>query len=185
MEREKSLSFFYAKENMSKNDDNFDTSKKYVYALDLSLNSTGIALFTTDGTFVKTMTINTRREKETKLKLKKIGDTFLELINKYCPKTVVIERGFSRYNKSTQAIFKVHGITNYLFCEYEQLYYPSSSIKKTITGKGNVSKKILQDKLLSEHPVVCFKNFDESDAFGIGKTYFMEKGIKINAEKNL
>jgi len=164
---------------MSKNNESINTFKKYVYALDLSLNSTGIALFITDGQFIKTLTIDTRKEKETKFKLKKIGKTFLELIEKYPPKLVAIEQGFSRFNKSTQAIFRVHGITNYLFCDYEQIYYPSSSVKKIITGKGNVSKKIVQECLLNKHPHIKFKNFDESDAFAVGKTYFIEKGIKI------
>lgn len=170
---------------MSKNNGKIDISKKYVYALDLSLNSTGVALFTTDGKFIKTLTIDTRKEKETKLKLKKIGDTFLELIKEYEPQTVVIEQGFSRFNKSTQAIFRVHGITNYLFWKYPQVYYPSSSIKKIITGKGNVNKQVLQEALLLEHPGIIFGNNDESDAFAVGKTYFIKKGIKINAEKDL
>lgn len=152
--------------------------KKYVYGLDLSLNSTGVCLFTNDGQFVKALTIDTHSEKETPLKLGIIGKAFLELIEKYPPEIVIIEQGFSLFNASTQMLFRVHGLVNYLFAEYEQIYYPASTVKKVITGKGNVSKEEVRDAILKEHPEIKFKNFDESDAFGVGMTYFTKKGIK-------
>ena len=86
--------------------------KKYIYALDLSLNSTGICIFTDDGKFVEILTIDTHSEKETKLKLKQIGSDFIKLINTYPPSKIIIEQGFTRFNASTQAIFRVHGLVN-------------------------------------------------------------------------
>ncbi len=152
--------------------------KTYIYALDLSLNSTGICLFTNDGKFVKALTIDTHRKKETKFKLKQIGETMNKLITKYPPSKIIIEKGFSRFNKSTQAIFRVHGIINYLFCDYEQIYYPSSSVKKLITGKGNSNKLQVQNKILEKYPKIKFNNFDESDAFSVGEMYFLKNKIK-------
>lgn len=152
--------------------------KTYTYALDLSLNSTGVCIFTNDGKFVKAFTIDTHSEKETKLKLSIIGAEFINLIKKYVPEIVIIEQGFSLFNASTQALFKVHGLANYLFAEYEQIYYPASTVKKVVGGKGNISKEELRDIILKKYPKIKFKTLDESDAFAVGETYFIKKGIK-------
>lgn len=154
-----------------------EINETYVYALDLSLNSTGVCIFTNDGKIVEIMTIDTHKEKETKLKLKLIGDDFKKLIKTYPPSVVVIEQGFTRFNASTQAIFRVHGLVNYLFCEYEQIYYPSTTVKKIIGGKGNMSKEELQKAIIEENSKLVFDNYDESDAYAVGLTYFTSRDI--------
>lgn len=159
--------------------------KKYIYGLDLSLNSTGICIFTNDGQFVECMTIDTTDLKEVKLKLTRIGNDFIKIIKTYEPEIVVIEQGFTLYNNSTQAIFKVHGIANYIFSEYEQIYLPASTIKKIVGGKGNMTKEKIRDIIIQQYPNVKFKNLDESDAFSICLAYFIKEGIIKNAEKDL
>lgn len=151
--------------------------KTYIYALDLSLNSTGVCLFTNDGKFVKALTIDTHSEKETKLKLSIIGAEFINLIKEYPPSIIVIEQGFSLFNASTQALFKVHGLINYLFAPYEQIYYPASTVKKVVGGKGNMTKEEIRDIIFNKYSIE-FKTLDESDAFAVGETYFIKKGIK-------
>lgn len=158
-----------------------ENKKTFIYALDLSLNSTGVCIFTNDGQYVKTLTIDTHSEKETKMKLYMIGKKFIELIDLFPPSIVIIEQGFTRFNPSTQAIFRVHGLVNYLFYQYEQVYYPASTIKKVIAGKGNVDKEEVKAIILKKYPDLNFKTLDESDAFSVGETYFIKKGIK-NAE---
>lgn len=152
-----------------------EINETYVYALDLSLNSTGVCIFTNDGKIVEIMTIDTHKEKETKLKLKLIGDDFKKLIKAYPPSVVVIEQGFTRFNASTQAIFRCHGLVNYLFCDYEQIYYPSTTVKKVVGGKGNMSKEELQKSIIKENSRVDFDNYDESDAYAVGLTYFASR----------
>lgn len=149
----------------------------YIYSLDLSLNSTGLCIFTNDGRFIKAMTIETNMEKETKLKLKIIGDELVKMKKTYTPKTVVIEQGFTLYNPSTQAIFRVHGLANYLFSEYEQIYYPASTVKKVVGGKGNMTKEEIFYTIKERFPKIKLHNYDESDAFSVGLTYFIKKGI--------
>jgi len=151
--------------------------KKYVYALDLSQNSSGVCIFTNDGEFVKVFTIDTNSEKETKLKLKIIGNKFVETMKEYPPDIVVIEQGFTLYNPSTQAIFRTHGLVNYLFSEQEQIYYPASTVKKIVGGKGNMTKEEIHNAILKKYPKLKFKNYDESDAYSVGLTYFIKKGI--------
>ena len=148
---------------------------KYVYALDLSLNSTGVCIFNSDGNFVKKLTIDTNGEKNTPQKLKMIAKHFIELIGKYPPEKVIIEQGFTRYNKSTQQIFRVHGLVNYLFSDYEQKYYPSSSVKKIVAGRGNIDKEELRRVIKLEYPKINFDTYDESDAFAVGLAYFIEQ----------
>jgi Holliday junction resolvasome RuvABC endonuclease subunit len=150
----------------------------YVYALDLSLNSTGIGIFTNDGQVVKLLTIDTKSEKEDKLKLSAIGKAFSILIRNYKPSVVIIEQGFSLFNRSTQAIFKVHGLANYMFSDFEQIYYPATTVKKEITGKGNATKEEVRKEILKKYPKINFASFDESDAYAIAETYFIKQGIK-------
>lgn len=157
--------YFLRKENMC---------IKYLYALDLSLNSTGVCIFSIDGNFIKAETIDTHSLKKTQEKLKMIGDKFNYLIKEYEPQVIVIEKGFTRYNTSTQALFRVHGLANYIFCEYEQIYYASSSIKKAITGKGNSNKKEVRNAILKNNPSLVFKSDDESDAYALALVHFME-----------
>ena len=151
--------------------------KTYIYALDLSQNSSGVCIFTNDGQFIKALTIDTNGEKETKLKLRIIGNKFVELMKQYTPELIVIEQGFTLYNPSTQAIFRVHGLVNYLFSEYEQIYYPASTIKKIVGGKGNMGKEEIRDVIIKKYPYLKFNTLDESDAFAAGETFFIGKGI--------
>lgn len=151
---------------------------KYIYGLDLSLNSTGVSVFTNDGIFVKTLTIDTHSERETKLKLKLIGEKFIDLLKEYPPSIVVIEQGFTRFNASTQAIFRVHGLVNYLFADIEQVYYPAMSVKKIVGGKGNMTKDEVERAIHMKYPGIEFRNYDESDAFAVAIAYMLEKGIK-------
>jgi Holliday junction resolvasome RuvABC endonuclease subunit len=151
--------------------------KKYVYALDLSQNSSGVCIFTNDGEFVKVFTIDTNSEKETKLKLKIIGNEFKRIAKEYPPETIIIEQGFTLYNPSTQAIFRVQGVVCFLFADFEQIYYPASTVKKVVGGKGNMTKEEVHDAILKKYPKLKFNNYDESDAYAVGLTYFLKQGI--------
>lgn len=153
--------------------------KKYIYALDLSLNSTGVCVFTNDGEFLTALTIDTFSQKETQMKLKHIGEEFEKLMKIYPPEIAVIEQGFTLFNASTQAIFRVHGLVNYLFYKCKQIYYPATTVKKTVGGKGNMTKKDLKSIILRRFPAIKLENFDESDAFSVGLTYFQNNGIEV------
>ena len=106
-----------------------------------------------------------------------IGEKFAKLIKYYPVDTVVIEQGFSRFSASTQQVFKVHGIAGYLYSDFEQIYYPATVVKKTITGKGNANKEEVQTYLHRLYPHIIFPNMDVSDAFAVGITFFVKTGI--------
>lgn len=149
----------------------------YVYGLDLSLSNTGVSIFNNDGSYVKSESIDTKSGKNHQEKLKIIGESFLRLRSKYEPSVIVIEQGFSRFNIATQCLFKVHGVTQYIFNDIEQIYYAATAIKKELTGKGNAKKDIVREYILKEYPDVEFDDLDQSDSFAIAITYFRRNGV--------
>ena len=165
--------------------------EQYFFALDLSLNSTGIAVFTTDDMrFVETSTIaidkRSSKMESTKNKLKYIGTELLKYKKKYKPKFIVIEKGFMRFVKSTAQLMRVHGVVNYLFANLEQYEIPSTKIKKELTGEGNASKEKVAKSVLVIYPKIKFKTEDESDACATGICFAIQKGwFKDVSKKNI
>jgi Holliday junction resolvasome RuvABC endonuclease subunit len=147
----------------------------YIFAFDLSLSCSGITIFSNDGTPVLVTSIDTKSEKETSGKLKLIADKVLELKDKYKTNLIVLENGFTRFNTSTQQIYRVHGLINYLFWDIEQIYYAPTTVKKVVGGRGNMDKKEIRDVVMSKYSDVEFKNYDESDSFSVGLCYFMKR----------
>jgi Holliday junction resolvasome RuvABC endonuclease subunit len=148
---------------------------KYIYAFDLSLSCVGITIFGNDAKPVLITSVDTRSEKEHQMKLKIIADFLLDLRKKYEPEKIIVEGGFSRFNASTQAVYKCHGICQYLFSDVPQLFFPPSTIKKIVGGRGNIDKDGLR-KIIENKYNVSFSNMDESDSFAVGLCYFIKMG---------
>ncbi len=148
---------------------------KYLYAFDLSMSCTGIAIFDLD-TYkpVHISSIKTNNKDTYGVRLHVIREYIKGLIKQYPPYEVAIERGFSRFNNSTQVTYRVHGVINELLKDYEQCYYPPKDVKATILN-GNASKKQVQEKIKKLYPEIKFNNEDESDAFAVGLTHLKKK----------
>jgi crossover junction endodeoxyribonuclease RuvC len=153
---------------------------EYVIALDLSLSSSGVAIFSQDGKLKKLITIETDAKSETQIRLKKIGTELNKIKKEYKPKVVVSEHGFTRFHKSTQLLFMVHGISQYIYSDKEIVYYYPMTIRKIVCGKGNVDKEYVRDFINSKYGNIKFKNYDESDATAIGLAYFIDTGVITN-----
>jgi crossover junction endodeoxyribonuclease RuvC len=151
--------------------------EKYIWAFDLSLSCSGVTIFSEDAKVEKIFSVETKTEKTHQAKLKLIANRLLELKEKYEPKEIVIEQGFSRFNASTQAIFKVVGLCQYLFCEIPQYFYQPTLVKKTVGGKGNLKKEEVQEAVLKRYPEFIFRNMDESDSLALGITHFIHTGV--------
>jgi Holliday junction resolvasome RuvABC endonuclease subunit len=149
----------------------------YLYAFDLSMECTGLTVFDLgDYKPVLVTSISTSHFKKSAThgqKLKYIEEEVIKIGKKYQPKIVCIERGFSRFNTSTQVIYRVHGIINKLFHNYEQIYYPPKTVKEAIC-RGDATKKYVQDTIHSVYPDIEFANEDESDSFAVGLTYLIK-----------
>ena len=155
----------------------------YIYGLDLSMSDTGITIFNGE----KPVFVGSIATKDTKThgeRLKEIYDFLSFLKEKYPPSVVCIERGFTRFNKSTQVVYRVVGIVNMLFYDIEQIYYSPKQVKASLVD-GKASKEDLSNKINEMYPDIIFKNNDESDAFAIVLTYLKLRGDDTSGCKQL
>lgn len=140
---------------------------KYIYGLDLSLSNSGIAIFNFDGLPEFVGSVATKSSDKYPTRLKIIADEIIRLTEKYPPKIAAFESGFYRFPASTQALYRVQGVLMYLLHDVEQFFYPPSKVKKIVTGKGNASKKSVQEFVKHRFPELEFDNTDQSDAVGV------------------
>ena len=148
-----------------------------VIAFDLSLSCSGYSIFRDDGKFVKTGHIATDGEESTPLRLRYISKCLNKLKKEYKPNKIIIEQGFSRHAKSTQQIFRVHGIVNLIFYNVEQIEIHATHVRKIVTGHGNIKKEELNQYIIENYPNIEFNNLDEMDSYVLGIAYFKEKGV--------
>lgn len=152
-------------------------------ALDLSLSNSGVAVFGSDGYPECVYSISTNSSEKRGKRLKFIGDELQRIIEEYPILEVAIEKGFSRYNRSTQALYNVMGVALYILHDLPVFFYASSSIKKKIANKGNASKKSVQEAVLKRYPDLKFEDFDQSDSVAVGIVHLIEKGILKDEQK--
>lgn len=148
----------------------------YIYAFDLSLSCVGTTIFSNDAKSILITSVETKSEKLHQMKLKIIADYMLNLRDRYKPEFIIVEGGFSRFNASTQAIYKCHGVCQYLFNDVPQVFYPPSTVKKVVGGKGNMKKDELR-QIVENKCNAHFSNNDESDSYAVGLCYFIKEDL--------
>lgn len=163
----------------------------YIYGLDPSLKNSGVVIIDKDTKEVvyvggiRTDNIkdykNLPEEMRNPKKLRFIYEELIKLTRKYPPSVAVIERGFTRFNKSTQVVFRVHGIFNLVFSEVDNIYYPAKTIRETLY-KGNATKEEVAD-ILSKHLNITFNSDDESDAMAVAYAYLVKNGLEWTKPK--
>jgi len=139
------------------------------------MESTGFCIFDENMNPILIDSIPTKKSQSHGKRLKVIAVKMAELKTNYPTKTIVIERGFSRFNMATQVIYRVHGVCNLIFHDVEQIYYPPKTVKEAILG-GNATKKQVQEEIKKRYPDLVFKNDDESDSVAVGITHFIKTG---------
>ncbi len=149
----------------------------YIWCFDLSLSCSGVCIFSENGKPVHIFSVPTNPKKSHGERLKTIADAILEIKDQYPCRQIVLEAGFTRFSTSTQVLFRVHGLINYMFWDCEQRYFAPSTVKKIVTGNGRAEKSDVQRTILKRWPELIFKNEDESDACSIGLCWFKEQGI--------
>ena len=148
---------------------------RFLYAFDLSMSNTGVAIFSLQGELIHATSIATDAKDTHGLRLAYIAGKLQNLMMKYPPEIVVLERAFQRFNTSTAVLYRVHGVVNYLFALYPQIYYAPKHIKACLVG-GNATKKMVREKVEQMFNVE-FENEDESDACAVGATYFINNEL--------
>lgn len=144
------------------------SKQRYIYGLDLSMACSGVAIvdFNTLEPVLVT-SVRTNQAEDHGDRLHEQRNFMKELIEKYPPERVYLEKGFTQFNTATQVVYRVVGVCNELFKDYPQEYYAPTTVKKTITGNGRASKEELQLALLEKYPDVKFEDTDASDALGV------------------
>jgi crossover junction endodeoxyribonuclease RuvC len=154
--------------------------------MDLSLNGSALSILRYKNTKIEILEIlyiDNAPIKNRNIKLFNIYSAFLQLCFKYKPSTIIKEKEFSRFIKSTKAISEVDGIINLAISIYnpylELQTIAPTSIKKIITGDGKASKQNVLDSiskyLIKEQQDYKFKTLDCSDATATGIAYLLSK----------
>ena len=155
------------------------------------MECTGLTIFNIDTYEPMHITSIKTKDKDTHGKrLNQIKIEIQKLLDKYPPYEIAIERGFSRFNTSTQVVYRVHGVINEMFKDYKQVYYPPKKVKEAIT-KGDATKKQVREEIRKHYPDIEFskievkdkktkeirieENEDESDSFAVGLTHLINE----------
>lgn len=159
-----------------------------ILSCDLSLTGSAFALLEIQGGhLISVETFLVDNSKNTHMgvghRLERIAVTLEEIIvNNKDIDHVVIERGFSRFNNVTQALFRVVGVVEMTLSKYGFMdveFIAPTSIKKTITGNGKASKKDVEKAVRKYLPKkqkkVKFESDDCSDAVAVGISWAIEK----------
>lgn len=98
-----------------------------------------------------------------------------------CVLSLVRERGFSRFNKETQRLFRVVGVADYVaFTEglsFEEI--SPMTVKKHVTGNNKASKEAVAAALEAYVGKQDYACDDESDAVAVGVGWLIEKGALV------
>lgn len=165
---------------------------KTILAMDLSLNLPAfcIAEVNTETKQFRILEVrhvdNKRNTKMTHAeKLKTIADEIRHICSKYHGSidVVVRERGFSRFATTTQALFRVVGVSDLTILEgcgistIEEI--APTAVKMAIAGYGKASKEEVEEgvreRLMDDQKSFEFYSDDEADACGVAMTYAIKK----------
>lgn len=153
-----------------------------ILGIDPGLGTTGYGIIE-DKSFkvVEAGIIKTKSNTPIQTRLKKIFDALSEIIKEHRPGVLVLEKIYSHYKHPATAILMGHArAAACLACgihEIKLVNYPSTKIKKTITGNGHASKqqvqRMVQNILKLKYPP---EPVDVSDALAMAISYcYMEK----------
>lgn len=163
-----------------------ESKKRFLYGLDISLKNTGVTIYDLDTKeFVFIDSFSTEKIYATKenkglhlnaVKMKKLTDWMWDIIQKYPPYIVSIERMYSRFPTETQVIAKATGCIQCLLWDRPQYLYPPKSVKATIIH-GDATKEDVANAIKAKYNDIIFKNEDESDSFAVAMTFLIDKGL--------
>jgi crossover junction endodeoxyribonuclease RuvC len=154
-----------------------------ILGIDPGLGTTGYGIID-DGDFsvIEAGVINTRSNTPIQDRIEKIFDEISSIVEEHSPAVMVLEKIYSHYKHPTTSILMGHArAMACLVCgkfNVQLVNYPSTRIKKAVTGNGHASKgqvqRMVRDFLkLKELPEPA----DVSDALAMAISYcFIEKG---------
>jgi crossover junction endodeoxyribonuclease RuvC len=167
------------------------STDRIILGIDPGTNILGYGLIYQHGNSIKLITMDVLHLSSISngaLKLKKIFETVLELIEKHHPDELAIEAPF--YGKNVQSMLKLGrsqgvAIAAALYKSVPVFEYEPRKIKQSITGKGGASKEQVAAMLqrltnFSEMP----KYLDATDALAVAVCHYFQKGVGGDGKKS-
>lgn len=169
-----------------------DLAKEYrfIVGFDPSLDGTGYAVLDclyakpriAEMGLVKGRTATWSQGTTHSVKLALIQAKVKELRARYEPifPMVFLERGFTKFNNSTQATFKARGALESELVGIIVTEFPPSEVKKTVTGDGSATKESVAEYMADYFGISVedFETEDVSDALGVAftgyKNYYLQ-----------
>lgn len=161
--------------------------ERIIMGVDPGTNITGYGIIRTVGNKIELVTygmIDLRRlENDHAVKLKRIFERTLSLIEEFLPDEFAIEAPF--YGKNVQSMLKLgraQGVSMAaaLFREVPIAEYAPKKVKMAITGRGGASKEQVNSMLES---ILKFKfdhtkaSLDASDGIAVAVCHYFQKGV--------
>ena len=153
-----------------------------ILGIDPGLETTGYGIIENKSfKLVEAGIIKTQPSTPIQTRLKKIFDALTEIIEEHKPGVLVLEKIYSHYKHPATAILMGHArAVVCLACGIHKvrlINYPSTKIKKVITGNGHASKRqvqrMVQDILKLKNPP---EPVDVGDALAMAISYcYMER----------
>lgn len=153
-----------------------------ILGVDPGLRATGYGIIE-DRTFrvIEAGVIRTRTRTPIQERIKSIFDEISDIIREHGPSVLVLEKIYSHYNYPITAILMGHArAMACLVCgqfSVKLVNYPSTTIKKAVTGNGSASKaqvqRMVQDILKLKAPP---EPSDVSDALAMAISYCYIEG---------
>lgn len=174
--------------------------KNIILAMDLALSQPGFAVLATveEGgdnkpILLETSFVTTNGKDVMGKRLCDIEDEIARLILAYSPQFLVREKGFSRFAATTQALFRVTGISDriaYVAADKPISELSPTSVKKIVTGDGRASKQDVATSVFFALQITNTDEFyrtkrngelelidDKTDACAVGLAFMKEKGM--------
>lgn len=116
-------------------------------------------------------------EEAVNLRLLDLGTAFRQILQKYQPHHVVVEKSF--FHKNADTAFKLgqsRGVFIYEAMQAQaQVYeYATRAVKKTVTGQGDADKLMVAQALKNLLPISSFNSYDASDAVALAYHHLVE-----------
>ncbi|RLD55047.1 MAG: crossover junction endodeoxyribonuclease RuvC [Bacteroidetes bacterium] len=156
--------------------------ERIILGIDPGTNIMGYGLIKNQGTKINLLAfgvIHLSKYDNHALKLKKIFERVLSLLDEYNPDEVALEAPF--YGKNVQSMLKLGraqgvAMAAALYRSIPIFEYSPKKIKQSITGNGNASKEqvaamIMNLLAIKEKP----KYLDSSDALGVALCHYFQK----------
>lgn len=156
-----------------------------ILAMDLSLSCPAFAVLEVIDGKVKILHLShlkTNTKKEHGYRLLQIYNHLKQIFEEHNDlDEIVREKGFSRFPKVTQSLFKVVGISDVIayINKFDTIHeIAPTSVKKAITGNGKASKDDVAESVNTYLGTnIDFKTDDESDSVAIGIAFLKKKGV--------